>query len=128
MATENGTTQSENPATVPGAASEATPAVDAKGKGKAVAAEDVPAQDTAMDEDDDDEDDDEEEGDEAAEAPEEDDEDNMEEIDLNNVVGRRTRGRVIDFAKAAEENPAADDEDDEDDDDFEAEDDKMDED
>ena len=50
----------------------------------------------------------------------------MEEIDLNNIVegGRRTRGRVIDFAKAAEENPAADDEDDEDDDDFKAPEDK----
>lgn len=45
----------------------------------------------------------------------------MDEIDLNNIVegGRRTRGRVIDFAKAAEENPA-DDEDDEEDDDFQA--------
>ncbi len=44
----------------------------------------------------------------------------MEEIDLNNIVegGRRTRGAKIDFAKAAEENPA-DDEDEEDDDDFE---------
>lgn len=44
----------------------------------------------------------------------------MEEIDLNNIVegGRRTRGQVIDFAKAAEENPAADDEDDDEDDDF----------
>jgi hypothetical protein len=43
----------------------------------------------------------------------------MEEIDLNNIVdgGRRTRGAVIDFAKAAEENPAEDD-DEEDDDDF----------
>ena len=42
----------------------------------------------------------------------------MEEIDLNNIVegGRRTRGAVIDFAKAAEQNPADDDEDDEDDD------------
>jgi hypothetical protein len=46
-------------------------------------------------------------------------EDGMEEIDLNNIVdgGRRTRGAVIDFAKAAEEHPADDDED-EDDDDF----------
>lgn len=43
----------------------------------------------------------------------------MEEIDLNNIVdgGRRTRGAQIDFAKAAEENPA-DDDDEEDDDDF----------
>lgn len=54
----------------------------------------------------------------------------MDEIDLNNIVegGRRTRGRVIDFAKAAQENPAED-EDDEDDDDFHAPDDsRMDED
>lgn len=51
----------------------------------------------------------------------------MEEIDLDNVIGRRTRGKVIDFAKAAEENPAAEDEDDEEDDDF-VEDEKMDED
>lgn len=44
----------------------------------------------------------------------------MQEIDLDNVVGRRTRGRVIDFAKAAEENPAPEDDEDEDeDDDFE---------
>lgn len=49
-----------------------------------------------------------------------DDEDGMEEIDLGNIVegGRRTRGAKIDFAKAAEENPA-DEEDEEDDDDFE---------
>lgn len=56
----------------------------------------------------------------------------MDEIDLDNVIGRRTRGRVIDFAKAAEENPADDDEDEDDDDDFEGEgevdEDKMDED
>jgi len=55
----------------------------------------------------------------------------MGEIDLDNVVGRRTRGRVIDFAKAAEENPAAEDDEDDEDDDFEdpeGNDDKMDED
>jgi hypothetical protein len=55
----------------------------------------------------------------------------MEEIDLDNVIGRRTRGKVIDFAKAAEENPV-DEDDEEDDDDFEGEgeveEDKMDED
>ena len=56
----------------------------------------------------------------------------MDEIDPNNIVqdGRRTRGRVIDWAKAAEENPAEDDDED-DEDDFEPEneqdDDKMDE-
>lgn len=48
-----------------------------------------------------------------------DDEDGMEEIDQNNIVegGRRTRGQVIDYAKAAAENPP-DDDDEEDDDDF----------
>lgn len=56
----------------------------------------------------------------------EDEEEGQEEIDLNNVVGSRTRGKVIDFAKAAEENPAEDDEDEDDDDDFEG--DEMDED
>lgn len=53
-------------------------------------------------------------------------EDNLEEIDLDNVIGRRTRGKVIDFAKAAEENPPDEDDDEEDDADFVAEDDKMD--
>ena len=45
----------------------------------------------------------------------------MEEIDLDNIIpdGRRTRGRNIDFAKAAEELPEEDD-DEEDDDDFDA--------
>jgi hypothetical protein len=55
------------------------------------------------------------------------DEDNMEEIDTGNIIqdGRRTRGRKIDFSKAAEELPEEDDDDD--DDDFEAgeEDDEM---
>jgi hypothetical protein len=49
----------------------------------------------------------------------------MEEIDTSNILsdGRRTRGRQIDFAKAAEELP----EEEEDDDDFEGpdDDDKM---
>lgn len=42
----------------------------------------------------------------------------MEEIDTNNIIasGRRTRGRQIDFAKAAQDLPEEDDEDDEDDD------------
>lgn len=52
----------------------------------------------------------------------------MEEIDTSNIIedGRRTRGRQIDFAKAAEELPEED-EDEEDDEDFEApaDDDKM---
>lgn len=48
------------------------------------------------------------------------DDDNMEEIDTDNILsdGRRTRGRQIDFAKAAEELPEEEDDDD-DDDDFE---------
>jgi hypothetical protein len=52
-----------------------------------------------------------------------DDEDNLDEIDPANIIvesgGRRTRGKVIDFAKAAENTPA-DEEDEEEDDDYEA--------
>lgn len=49
------------------------------------------------------------------------DDDNMEEIDTSNIIsgGRRTRGRQIDFVKAAKELPE-DEEDEEDDGDFEA--------
>jgi len=49
----------------------------------------------------------------------EEDVDNMEEIDTDNIIadGRRTRGRNIDFVKAAEELPEEEDE--EDDEDFE---------
>jgi len=57
---------------------------------------------------------------------EEADEDNMEEIDEGNILsgGRRTRGKAIDFAKAAQE--LGDEDDDEDDDaDFEDPDDEM---
>ncbi len=45
----------------------------------------------------------------------------MEEIDPSNIItdGRRTRGRQIDFAKAAEELPEDEDDDEEDDEDFE---------
>lgn len=46
----------------------------------------------------------------------------MEEIDTSNIIGggRRTRGKTIDFAKAAEENKdELEDDDEEDDDDFE---------
>ncbi len=51
------------------------------------------------------------------------DEDNMEEIDTNNIItdGRRTRGKAIDFAKAAQE-AGDEDEDEEEDGDFEEED------
>ncbi len=47
----------------------------------------------------------------------------MEEIDLDNIIpdGRRTRGRQIDYAKAAQEmGPELDEDDEDDDDDFEA--------
>ena len=48
---------------------------------------------------------------------EEEDEDNMEEIDTSNIVGRRTRGKNIDWNKAAEDNKGEiEDEDDEEDD------------
>ncbi|KAL1836949.1 hypothetical protein VTJ49DRAFT_4444 [Mycothermus thermophilus] len=121
MATENG---SLDPTGVAAPGNGAAPQADFKGKGKAPATEE-PVEDTSMVDDDDDDDDDEDE--EVDEEPEPADEDNMEEIDLDNVVPRRTRGKVIDFAKAAAENPP-DEEDDEDDEDFVAEDDKMDED
>jgi hypothetical protein len=49
----------------------------------------------------------------------------MEEIDEENIMGRRTRGRNIDFAEAAK-NLDGDDDDDEDDGDFDdGEEDKM---
>lgn len=47
---------------------------------------------------------------------EEADEDNMEEIDQDNIMGRRTRGKNIDFAQAAKN--MEEDEDEDDDDDF----------
>lgn len=60
---------------------------------------------------------------------EEEDEDNMEEIDTRNIVGRRTRGKNIDWAEADKKSKEAgdiDDEDEEEDDDFEEpDDDKM---
>jgi hypothetical protein len=46
-------------------------------------------------------------------------EDAQQGINLDNVIGRRTRGVVIDYAKAAAENPVDEDEEDEDDGDFE---------
>ena len=58
----------------------------------------------------------------------EEEEEDMAEIELDNIVegGRRTRGKVIDFAKAAEENKDdIDDDDEDDDDDFEAPDEEM---
>ena len=52
----------------------------------------------------------------AAAEVEEADEDNMEAIDTENIVSARTRGKNIDFAKAAEGLDEEDDDDDEDDD------------
>lgn len=51
----------------------------------------------------------------------------MEEIDTDNIIssGRRTRGRQIDFAKAAEESKDLDDDEDDEDDDFEEPEDEM---
>ncbi|KAG9236923.1 putative histone H2A.Z-specific chaperone chz1 [Amylocarpus encephaloides] len=88
---------------------------DAKGKGKAI---EPATQEITMDEDDSSS---EEEVDEAAPVADEPDDDNMEEIDPDNIIpsGRRTRGKQIDFVKAAAETPADDDEEDEEDDDFE---------
>ncbi|RMJ08382.1 hypothetical protein CDV36_011997 [Fusarium kuroshium] len=102
----------ENSATIPQDPTKIQEDSVAESKGKGAAAPEDIHEDTAMDEDDDDDSDDDEE---VVEA----DEDGMEEIDLNNIVegGRRTRGAVIDFAKAAEQHPAED-EDEEDDDDF----------
>ena len=52
---------------------------------------------------------------------EEEDEDSMEEISTENIIndGRRTRGKAIDFAKAAEEAGDDLDDDEDDDEDFE---------
>ncbi|KAI2465706.1 hypothetical protein F4781DRAFT_408295 [Annulohypoxylon bovei var. microspora] len=104
----------DNSATIPqdGSATKASEQ-PLKGKGKATAAEEPV--DTAMEEDDDDEEEEE------AEAGDDDADDGLDEIDLGNIVegGRRTRGRVIDWAKAAQDNPAEDDDDDDDEDDYE---------
>ncbi|KAI4833877.1 hypothetical protein E4T44_09159, partial [Aureobasidium sp. EXF-8845] len=69
--------------------------IQSSGKGKAKAVED-------MDMDDDSSSEEEEQA--APEEQEEGEEDNMEEIDESNILsgGRRTRGKTIDFAKAAE--------------------------
>ena len=51
------------------------------------------------------------------------DEDTLAEIDPTNIVGSRTRGKTIDFAKAAQE--LGEDEDEDDDEDFNDPDDEM---
>ena len=58
-----------------------------------------------------------------AEEIEEPDEDNMEEINTNNIMSKRTRGKHIDYVEAeqkAKEAGDIQDEDDDDDEDFEA--------
>jgi len=97
-----------------------------KGKGKAFETSDTEMHDDGMDLDEEDEDDEDfDEHDEDEDGDEDEDEDDMAEIDLDNIVdsGRRTRGKVIDFAKAAEETkhqsfPGAE-EDEDDDEDYE---------
>jgi len=102
----------------------AEPIAEGKGKGKAV----LPTEDVSMETGEDSSS--EEELEEGAPVEDEADDDNMEEIDRANIIagGRRTRGKNIDFAKAAQELPEEDEDEDEDDD-FEApeddEDDKM---
>jgi len=94
-----------------------------KGKGKAPAPEKM---DVSMGEEEDSS-----EGESETEEPigevEEPDDDNMEEIDTDNIIngGRRTRGKVIDFAKAAQEAKDLDEDEDDEDDDFEAPDEEM---
>ncbi|KAL6720306.1 Histone H2A.Z-specific chaperone CHZ1 [Lecanora helva] len=93
----------------------------AEGKGKAKAT-DFTGQDVSMGEEDSSSDEETGAEDESKEEPEEDDDDNMEEIDTENIIsdGRRTRGKSIDFAKAAENaGDELEDDDDDDDDDFE---------
>ncbi|KAL6705395.1 Histone H2A.Z-specific chaperone CHZ1 [Coniothyrium glycines] len=87
-----------------------------KGKGKAAQGETV---EESMDDDSSDESGVE---DQAGEV-EEPDEDNMEEIETANIIGSRTRGKNIDFAKANQE--LGEEEDEDDDEDFVDPDDEM---
>jgi len=87
------------------------PTIESKGKGKAQEGD-------GMEESNDDNDDSSDESgveDQAGEA-EEPDEDNMEEIETGNILGSRTRGKNIDFAKANQE--LGDEDEEEDDEDF----------
>ncbi|KAL8751085.1 MAG: hypothetical protein Q9184_006185 [Pyrenodesmia sp. 2 TL-2023] len=83
-----------------------TQSVIEKGKGKAV---DTP-QDVSMGEDSDSSD----EAEEDEPEPADEDEDDLQEIDTDNIIGGRTRGKSIDYNKV---DPAEFPEDDEDDDD-----------
>ncbi|KAL5402129.1 hypothetical protein PMIN06_011476 [Paraphaeosphaeria minitans] len=84
-----------------------------KGKGKATEATEESADDDSSDES----------GNEAEAVEEPEDDDTMAEIDPTNIVGSRTRGKNIDFAKAAQE--LGEDEDEDDDEDFNDPDDEM---
>ncbi|KAI9798698.1 MAG: hypothetical protein M1825_005025 [Sarcosagium campestre] len=89
--------------------------VESKGKGKAVQSSGAPG----LDEEE--ESSDEETGaDEPEDIAEEEEEEDMAEIDTGNIItsGRRTRGKDIDFAKAAAENKDELDDDEDDDGDF----------
>ncbi|KAH3914862.1 histone H2A.Z-specific chaperone CHZ1 [Parastagonospora nodorum] len=92
------------------------PAAEGKGKGKA-------PEDNTVEESMDDDSSDESGAEEQAGEVEEPDEDNMEEIDTANVIGSRTRGKNIDFAKANQE--LGDDDEEDDDEDFVDPDDEM---
>ncbi|KAF2688673.1 hypothetical protein K458DRAFT_428199 [Lentithecium fluviatile CBS 122367] len=88
------------------------PTVADKGKGKATEIPEESAEEESSDE-----------SGAEGEGAEDVDEDTMAEIDTSNIVGKRTRGKNIDFAKAAEELP--EDEDEDEDEDFNDPDDEM---
>ncbi|OCK78109.1 hypothetical protein K432DRAFT_384121 [Lepidopterella palustris CBS 459.81] len=92
------------------------PTIVDKGKGKAPAAN-FP---DAMEEDDDSSEEEESGAEDQAHEAEPEDEDTMEEINTDNIItdGRRTRGKNIDFKKAAQELDGDDDDEEEDDEDF----------
>ncbi|KAK3216604.1 hypothetical protein GRF29_1g382401 [Pseudopithomyces chartarum] len=92
---------------------EAPAQVADKGKGKATDTMEESADDDSSDES----------GDEAQAVEEPEDEDTLAEIDETNIMGSRTRGKTIDFAKAAAE--LGEDEDEDDDEDFNDPDDEM---
>ncbi|KAI4294049.1 hypothetical protein K525DRAFT_281364 [Schizophyllum commune Loenen D] len=86
-------------ATVPGDASNASPAAD-KGKGKAT--EDITMNDDEEEVEEEEEDDDEDDEDEDEDDDEEDEADeSMEVIDPTQILGRRTRGVKVDYTSKA---------------------------
>ncbi|KAI9846168.1 MAG: hypothetical protein M1837_004282 [Sclerophora amabilis] len=89
---------------------------DSKGKGKAV---DPVPQEMSMDEEE--ESSDEETGAEDDVAADSEEDDPEEGLELEKIIGQRTRGKQIDFAKAAENQGEDLEEDDDEDEDFEGE-------